>query len=157
MHADIFSDTRWESFSIFCEAYMRMTALVNEAIRNSSGLPTGLADLVCQLAMTPGHTLKMSDLALSLSTSPPRTTRLVDDAQRRALVLRLPYPEDRRATLVQLTDEGLEAASIAGHATLAAVQKHMYEVLDDATVIEFTSALRRLRDAARCRAPRENT
>ncbi|MHA7132883.1 MarR family winged helix-turn-helix transcriptional regulator [Oerskovia turbata] len=54
-----------------------------------------------------------STLACLLDVAPRSITSKVDDAEAAGLVRRLPDPTDRRATLVELTEEGL--------ATLAAV------------------------------------
>jgi DNA-binding MarR family transcriptional regulator len=54
--------------------------------------------------------LTLRQLAECLSTDPPYATLIVDDLQERGLVHRVRHPEDRRAKLVVLTDEGRHAA-----------------------------------------------
>jgi DNA-binding MarR family transcriptional regulator len=50
--------------------------------------------------------MRLSDLAEHLRIAPRSATEVVDDLQSRGLASRLPDPDDRRATLVTLTDAG---------------------------------------------------
>lgn len=54
--------------------------------------------------------LTMRDLASALSTDAPYTTLLVDDLESRAMVVRRPDPDDRRAKIVSITPAGAAAA-----------------------------------------------
>jgi DNA-binding MarR family transcriptional regulator len=57
--------------------------------------------------------LTMRELASRLQTDAPYTTLVVDDLEKRGLVLREPHPADRRAKLVTATDAGRAAAGRA--------------------------------------------
>ena len=57
--------------------------------------------------------MKMSDLTAKLATDKPYTTLIVDDLERRGLVLRSVHPEDRRIKVVTVTEAGLTAAALA--------------------------------------------
>ena len=50
--------------------------------------------------------IRLSELSDHLHIAPRSTTEVVDGLQERGLILRRPDPDDRRATLVALTDEG---------------------------------------------------
>jgi DNA-binding MarR family transcriptional regulator len=50
------------------------------------------------------------DLAEALRVSPRNVTGLVDALEQTGFVRRAPHPTDRRATLVELTNQGREAA-----------------------------------------------
>jgi MarR family transcriptional regulator, lower aerobic nicotinate degradation pathway regulator len=65
------------------------------------------------------RTPTMNELARFLDLDKSSVTGLVDRAQRRGLVLRVPSATDRRAVLVSLTDRGRTLAS-AGAASFAA-------------------------------------
>ena len=56
---------------------------------------------------------RMSDLTTMLSTDKPYTTLIVDDLERRGLVVRSIHPEDRRCKIVTITEAGLEVATRA--------------------------------------------
>lgn len=55
-------------------------------------------------------TVRLSELAEHLRIAPRSTTEVVDSLQERGLVERHPDPNDRRATLVALSDEGTTVA-----------------------------------------------
>ncbi len=52
----------------------------------------------------------MHELAVSLSTDRPYTTIVIDELERRELVLRTVDPQDRRRRVVGLTDAGRDTA-----------------------------------------------
>jgi len=54
--------------------------------------------------------LTMRELAVQLATDAPYTTVVVQDLERRGLVVRGPHPTDGRSKVVTATPEGLEAA-----------------------------------------------
>ncbi|MEZ0064096.1 DNA-binding MarR family transcriptional regulator [Streptacidiphilus sp. MAP12-20] len=57
--------------------------------------------------------VRMSELAKHLVMDKPYTTVVVDDLERRGLVVREQDPDDRRAKLVTLTEAGRVAAATA--------------------------------------------
>jgi DNA-binding MarR family transcriptional regulator len=74
-------------------------------------------DTVTPFGITPGQAralgvlgrhggMRLSDLANHLRIAPRSATEVVDALQEHGLAQRTPDPEDRRATLVALTDEG---------------------------------------------------
>jgi DNA-binding MarR family transcriptional regulator len=56
---------------------------------------------------------KLRELAARLGTDAPYTTLIVDDLEKRGLVVRTPHPDDRRSKLVTATEAGLAANAIA--------------------------------------------
>jgi DNA-binding MarR family transcriptional regulator len=52
----------------------------------------------------------MRDLVAALGTDPAYATLVVDDLEKRGLVVRTPNPDDRRAKIVSSTAEGRRAA-----------------------------------------------
>ncbi|MHA6761512.1 MarR family winged helix-turn-helix transcriptional regulator [Streptacidiphilus sp. PAMC 29251] len=57
--------------------------------------------------------MQMSELTARLATDKPYTTLIVDDLERRGLVLRSVHPEDRRCKIVTATEAGLVVAAQA--------------------------------------------
>ncbi|TDU05178.1 DNA-binding MarR family transcriptional regulator [Streptomyces sp. 846.5] len=57
--------------------------------------------------------LRMSELTARLRTDKPYTTLVVDDLERRGLVVRSVHPEDRRCKIVTNTPAGQEMAELA--------------------------------------------
>jgi DNA-binding MarR family transcriptional regulator len=54
--------------------------------------------------------LTMRELAARLTTDAPYTTLVVDDLERRGLVVRSGHPTDRRSKIVTATPDGIETA-----------------------------------------------
>ena len=57
-----------------------------------------------------GQSLRIGDIAKRMQVVGPHVTRLLHDLERRALVRRIPDPDDQRARLVELTPDGAAAA-----------------------------------------------
>jgi DNA-binding MarR family transcriptional regulator len=57
--------------------------------------------------------LTLRTLAERLTTDPPYATLIVDDLEHQGLVSRIPHPQDGRAKLVVLTEDGRRAAERA--------------------------------------------
>lgn len=117
-------------------------------VSSAGSLDPALTDLVFRLARTPGHSAKAIDITRALSTTTTRTTRIIDEAERRGLAARAPHPVDRRAVLVSLTQEGLEAARRLGRVAIGAAQRHVHDHLSVAETATLEELLRRLRDRA---------
>jgi DNA-binding MarR family transcriptional regulator len=64
--------------------------------------------MACLLRMGPSNQRTLAD---ALRVTPRNVTGLVDALEEAGLVVRSPHPDDRRATLVSLTDAGARAAS----------------------------------------------
>ncbi|MBM0227963.1 MULTISPECIES: MarR family winged helix-turn-helix transcriptional regulator [Micromonospora] len=89
--------------------------------------------------------LRLSTLAEQLHIAPRSTTEVVDGLQERGLVERRPDPEDRRATLVALTDEGTRVGA-AIRAARNAEAERFFGDLDEADRADLARILRTLRD-----------
>jgi DNA-binding MarR family transcriptional regulator len=95
----------------------------------------------------------MRTLADELSLTPRHMTALVDALEDEKLVARRPHPTDRRATVVELTASGCEAAD----AVLGPSTEAMAELFDDLTPEEqtrFAALLLKLLDGLRSRGQR---
>lgn len=143
----LFTDPRWEPYGLLREAYLVVTARVDAVVSPAGGSDPALSDLLFRLARTPSHALRSTDITRALATSTTRTTRLVDEAERRGWVARRPHPDDRRAVLVSLTPDGLAEATRRGHLALEVAQRCIHDVLEPEAIEQMTAALRTLRDA----------
>ncbi len=84
-------------------------------------------------------------LAERLRIAPRSATEVVDDLEQRGLAERAPDPDDRRATLVNLTAAGLAAGDAIRSARQAATERFFAGLGADDRA-ELTRILRRLRD-----------
>lgn len=91
----------------------------------------------------PDYALTPTELARRRMMTSGGMTAAIDRLVRRGLADRAPNPNDRRGSLVRLTDEGRAAIDRAVDLQ-ADVEKRLVAPLDDAEVAQLTDLLRRL-------------
>ncbi|MBS9372972.1 MarR family winged helix-turn-helix transcriptional regulator [Rhodococcus sp. B50] len=82
-----------------------MMARVEEVLK-PFGLTFARYELLTLLHFTRSGALPMAKASARLQVHPTSVTNAVDRLEKAGLVRRTPHPSDRRATLVELTDEG---------------------------------------------------
>ncbi|MCV7361582.1 MarR family transcriptional regulator [Mycolicibacterium neworleansense] len=93
----------------YIEASLRLETLLDERLRESTGLTLIDYHLLMLLSDAPEHRLRMSELAEKMVFSRSRITYQINSMAKRGLVLREPVPEDRRGYRAVLTATGLDA------------------------------------------------
>ncbi|MFC0627660.1 MarR family winged helix-turn-helix transcriptional regulator [Kribbella deserti] len=88
--------------------------------------------------------VRLRDLAERLHIAPRSATEVVDDLEQRGLVARQADPNDRRATLVELTAKGAEVSDGIRQARVAEADAYFRE-LDEADRADLVRILRSLR------------
>ncbi|WP_433611768.1 MarR family winged helix-turn-helix transcriptional regulator [Prescottella agglutinans] len=86
-----------------------MMARVEETLK-PFGLTFSRYELLTLLTFTRTGALPMAKASARLQVHPTSVTNAVDRLEAAGLVRRVPHPTDRRATLVEITDEGRELA-----------------------------------------------
>jgi DNA-binding MarR family transcriptional regulator len=104
---------------------MREDALTQAGARLSGAEATTLAQARVLFQLRAASPLSVSELASGLNVTPPAVSPVVDQLVRRQLLSRREFAEDRRITLVELTDSG--RAFIEG--ALLVRNQRMVEVL----------------------------
>ena len=95
----------WRSF---LNAHARVTRAIGRDLAEA-GLPDlGWYDLLWTLYRQPGRSLRVKQLADEVVLSPTAMSRFVDRVEAAGCVRRERDPDDRRATQVTLTDDGVE-------------------------------------------------
>lgn len=109
-----------------------------------SGLESWEFDVLAALRRAgPGHRLSPGQLLKETMVTSGTMTNRVDRLAARGLVARDPHPDDRRAVLVRLTDQGRSAVDQA-FAELMAAEQQILADLDPAHRSALTTALREL-------------
>ncbi len=90
----------------------------------------------------------MSDISDELGVTRRNVTALVDALEEEGLVRRRPHPTDRRATVIELTEQGLETTESMYEGHRAAVAE-LFSGLSEEDRGELTRLLGSLREALR--------
>ena len=115
-----------------------------EAVFDRFGLNRGEVGVMSALRIAgPPHRLSPTRLGRGLMLSSAGMTSRIDRLERRALVRRLPDPDDRRGVIVELTDAGLQLVDAAVEA-VAASDRELLARMDPEEVASLESLLRKL-------------
>jgi DNA-binding MarR family transcriptional regulator len=95
--------------------------------RRLTGLDWTYSALMILEGVKDNATLRMSQLAASVGTTPPTVTKLVKDLEERGLLTRTPDDQDGRASILSLTEEGRKVAESIRRARL----HELTQVLED--------------------------
>ena len=95
--------------------------------------------------LTRRGTMRLSELSDHLHIAPRSTTEVVDALESRDLVQRRPDPDDRRATLVELTGYGTSVLDAIREVSGTAAER-AFDRLSQADRAHLARILRKLRD-----------
>lgn len=144
----MFDDPRITAVGLFMEAHSglagRFTAQLAE-----HGLSIVEFEVLTRLARSPGHELRMSDLAAQTTLSTSGVTRVVDRMDRDGLIRRRACPTDRRSAYAVVTPAGLRRLEevLPGH--LDVIERWFTGRLRPDQLSSMLDALRTIRDAVR--------
>ena len=115
------------------------TGRLNRRLRSAGG---GISHgLLSALATVRAHgPLRLADLAQLETVSAPSITRLVAELEAKGLVSRQTDPDDGRAILISVTDQGV-AAIASARAARAAMIAELFEPLTEDEIASITAAL----------------
>jgi DNA-binding MarR family transcriptional regulator len=89
--------------------------------------------------------MRLSELSDRLQIAPRSTTEVIDALESRDLVRRRPDPDDRRATLVEVTEHGTDVLD-AIRAIQGTEAERAFELLSPADRADLARILRKLRE-----------
>jgi len=90
---------------------------------------------------------RVYDIASELGITTGGTSKLVDRIEASGYCRRLPNPEDRRSSLLELTPEGKRLFAEAGEAFDDELQRRLGAAVPERTLRQFAATLARLRSA----------
>jgi MarR family transcriptional regulator, organic hydroperoxide resistance regulator len=90
---------------------------------------------------------RVYDIATELGITTGGTSKLVDRIEARGYCRRLPNPEDRRSSLLELTPEGKRLFADAGKVFDEELQLRLGSAVPERTLRQFAATLARLRAA----------
>lgn len=114
-------------------AYVHMNVLVSEhlerQLHRQAGIPMSYYLVLAFLSEAPDRSLRMQELAQILRVSQSRTSHAIARMEENAWVERRPCADDRRGTVVCLTDAGWEKLTETAPGHVAAVREALFDAL----------------------------
>ncbi|HKY66698.1 MAG TPA: MarR family transcriptional regulator [Acidimicrobiales bacterium] len=104
---DRLTDDRLTLVGLLFESSSALRTQLGQRLNDDVDLPLQWFELLLRLARSPGHHLRMSDLAAQTGLTPSGLTRAIDRLADAGLVERAPCPDDGRGAYAALTPEGL--------------------------------------------------
>ncbi|MGW5671201.1 MarR family winged helix-turn-helix transcriptional regulator [Micromonospora sp. NPDC003776] len=146
MDQNVFDDPRITAIGLLFEASAGLSARF-AAQFEEHGLSPVEFEVLMRLARSPGHQLRMTDLAAQTSLSTSGVTRVVDRMERDGLLRRRACPSDRRSSYAVVTAAGLARLdeTLPGH--LQIIEQWFTGQLEPAALASLLDGLRRVRDA----------
>ncbi|WP_280266363.1 MarR family winged helix-turn-helix transcriptional regulator [Nocardia wallacei] len=149
--SDLFDDPRLTISGLLFEADAGLLAKL-EPVMRGHGLSGLELNALMRLSRSPGHRLRMTDLAAQTALSTSGVTRLVDRLTTWNLVERRVDPTDRRSAYAALTPAGKRRLEEVLPDYLAALQAWLIDPLTPDQLDGLATALRILRDATNASA-----
>jgi DNA-binding MarR family transcriptional regulator len=109
---------------------IRLPAAMDAQLQRDAGLSHFEYTVMVNLSNTDGHVLRMSQLAGLCHSSLSRLSHVVARLERRGWLRRDPCPDDGRATLATLTDDGFATLASAAPGHVDAVRAYVIDALD---------------------------
>jgi DNA-binding MarR family transcriptional regulator len=118
---------------------IRLPAALDAQLQRDAGFSHFEYTVMVNLSNAPDRALRMSRLAALCHSSLSRLSHVVSRLERRGWVRRTPCPDDGRATVTTLTDEGFGALDAAAPGHVEAVRAFVIDALDARQLRELTT------------------
>ena len=110
---------------------IRLPAALDSQLQRDAGFSHFEYTVLVHLSNAPDRVLRMSRLAALCHSSLSRLSHVVARLERRGWLRRDPCPDDGRATLATLTDDGFAKLASAAPGHVEAVRAYVIDALDD--------------------------
>jgi DNA-binding MarR family transcriptional regulator len=128
---------------------------IDARLKDEFGLPLTHFEPMSAIDRLPG--CRIYDIAHELGITTGGTSKLVDRIEASGYCRRLPNPDDRRSSLLELTPEGRRMFAEAGVAFDEELQARLGAAVPERTLRQFAATLTRLRAAGQRAALQEET
>ncbi len=138
-------------------AYLAVSRKLPQAlerqIQEEAGLPHTYYIILAMLSETPTRSLRMSELAEMVSSSPSRLSHAVDRLTERGWVRRERPAGDRRGNLAVLTDAGWDIVKEAAPGHVRAVRENLFDLVTPEQLAVLAEVFETVRQHLDERAP----
>jgi DNA-binding MarR family transcriptional regulator len=145
VNADL-GDPRFTAIGLLTETFTGLRSHF-EAQLDQHRLSMVEFEVLMRLARTPGHRLRMTDLAAQTSLSTSGVTRVVDRMDRDGLIVREACASDRRSSYAVITEAGLNRLDALLPEHLEIIQRWLIDPLTPDQLDAMLGGLRKIRDA----------
>jgi MarR family multiple antibiotic resistance transcriptional regulator len=132
-------------FSDLVRCETRLYNALNDRLRERHGIVTSQYEFLHYLRAHPGS--RVADLAAEFAVGIGATSKGIDRLEQRGWLARRPNPEDRRSSLLELTEEGTRLTVAAEQTFSERVAELVEGALDASQVSAVTGAFALLRAA----------
>lgn len=143
---DPLDDERLSLAGLLFETAAALRREFERSLAEEAGISIQWFEVLLRLVRTPGHRLRMSDLAAQTTLTRSGLTRAVDTLEAAGLVVRQQCPSDGRGAFAVLTPAGADRVSQAVPGHLEHVEKLLTSHLGPGQPEELSDMLRTVRD-----------
>ncbi|MCT9934340.1 MarR family transcriptional regulator [Planotetraspora sp. A-T 1434] len=150
------SETRWldDEEQRTWRAYLSTSHLLQEALerqlQRDSGMPHAYYMILVCLSESPGRTMTMTQLGVVTQFSASRLSHAMARLEEKGWVRRVKHPEDRRATVAELSDEGFKALAEAAPGHVEEVRRFLFDPLTRDQIRQFHDILSTILSGIEC-------
>lgn len=144
--AELYEDQRITAIGLLAETFHGLSARFAAQFEGHK-LSSVEFEVLMRLARSPGHELRMTELAAQTSLSTSGVTRVVDRMERDGILRRRACPSDRRSSYAVVTDAGMARLheTLPGHLEL--IEQWFTGQLPPDELAQLLTSLRKIRDA----------
>jgi DNA-binding MarR family transcriptional regulator len=136
----------WQTYR---DLHRELSGALETQLLRDAGLSGAEYSVLVPLSHTPGGVLRARDLCTSLGWDRSRLSHLIARMEQRGLVAREECSEDRRGSMLRLTDAGRDAVEGVAPAHSAAVRRWFFDQLSAAELETLATVFTRLLDTLR--------
>lgn len=120
----------------------KLFAAIDRQMQDESGMPQTYYIILAMLSEAPNRSLRMSELADIVSSSPSRLSHAVDRLEERGWVRRERDPADRRGNRTVLTEEGWGVVQQSAPGHVRTVREQLFDLVtpDELAVLDTVFA-----------------
>ena len=129
------SEPRWldaaqqRDWRAYIDGSLRLHDLIDQSLKNVHGLSSAEYEILVRLSESPGHRLRMAELAESTSQSRSRLSHTCGRLEGKGLVRRDTCDDDKRGVWCRLTDDGFATLDKAARDHVGVVREFFIDVV----------------------------
>jgi DNA-binding MarR family transcriptional regulator len=113
---------------------MLLPTALDRQLRDEAGIPHAYYQILAMLSTEPGHSMRMTDLARRVGTTPSRLSHAVASLEQRGWVCRKACAFDKRGQIASITGAGMSVLESAAPGHVAEVRRLIFDRLSPAEI-----------------------